>query len=212
MTAGTARAPATKQADPLDDIGAEPRKLGRPRDARADAAILGAVVEILVEDGFGGLTIDAVAHRAKVGKATIYRRWDGKERLVLDALAATKEDMVAPDTGSVRADLVAIYAQMGEPVNQQTVVRLLPALAAEAAVNPDLAERLRSVVAERRIPSRRALERGRDRGEIRPDADLDLVNDLLTGPFMYRLFFTGAPVDSDLIARSIDLVLRAIAP
>jgi AcrR family transcriptional regulator len=189
------------------------RRPGRPRDARADAAILEAVVDLLVEEGFGGLTIDAVAHRAGVGKATIYRRWEGKERLVLDALAATKADAEEiPDTGSVRGDLIAIYAQMAEPVNQQTVVRLMPALASEAAINPDLSDRLKAFVSERRIPSRTVLDRAKERGEIAADADVDLCIDLLTGPFMYRLFFTGSKVDHKVIEDSIDVVLRGVAP
>lgn len=188
------------------------RRPGRPRDVRADEAILVAVIELLAEEGFGGLTIDAVAARARVGKATIYRRWAGKEPLVLDALTATREVMAIPDTGSVRTDLAQVYAQMAEPVNQQTVVRLLPALAAEAAVNPDLADWLRAFVADRRAPTRAVLERGRARGEIGVDIDLDLCIDLLTGPILYRLLFTGAPVDEALVADTIDLVLRAVAP
>src|SRR4051794_35817570 len=189
------------------------RRPGRPRDARADAAILEAVIDLLVEEGFGGLTIDAVAHRAGVGKATIYRRWEGKERLVLDALAATKDDTAdIPDTGSIRGDLIAIYERMAEPVNQQTVVRLMPALASEAAVNPDLSDRLKAFVSERRIPSRTVLDRAKARGEIDADADVDLCIDLLTGPFMYRLFFTGSKVDHKVIEDSIDVVLRGVAP
>jgi AcrR family transcriptional regulator len=188
------------------------RKPGRPRDARADEAILDAVIELLVEEGFGGLTIDAVAHRAGVGKATIYRRWSGKESLVLDALAATKEEMPTPHTGSLRGDLLEIYAHMGTPDTQQTVIRLMPALAAEAAVNPELSEQLRTFVSARRQPSRAVLEQAQARGEIRADADLDLCIDLLAGPFMYRMFFSGGPVDEELIATIIDLVLRAVAP
>jgi AcrR family transcriptional regulator len=188
-----------------------PRR-GRPRDARADEAIMAAVLDLLVEVGFGGLTVDAVAHRAGVGKATIYRRWDGKEQLVLDALRAAKQDQVVPDTGTVRGDLVALYGEMAEPVNQQTVVRLLPALAAEAAINPDLAERLQAFVSDRRTASRTVMERGRERGEIAADTDLDLCIDLISGAFMYRLFFMGTVLDRAVIEQIIDLALRAVAP
>lgn len=204
----TARALPTTSA--AEDTA--PRRPGRPRDKHADEAILEAVIDLLVEEGFGGLTIDAVAQRAGVGKATIYRRWAGKESLVLDALATTKEVMATPDTGALRTDLLEIYAHMSLPVTQQTVTRLMPALAAEAAVNPELAERLRVFVSERRLPSRTVLERGRERGEVRADVDIDLCIDVLTGPFLYRLLFTGSQVDDDLIAATIDLVLRAVAP
>jgi AcrR family transcriptional regulator len=188
------------------------RRPGRPRDAGADEAILAAVVELLVEVGFGGLTIDAVAHRAGVGKATIYRRWDGKEQLVLDALAVERKQVDVPDTGSLRGDLIALYSHMAEPVSQQTATRLMPALAAEAAVNPDLAERLRAFVSDRRAPGRQVLERGRARGEVAADADFDLFIDQLTGPLLYRLFFTGGSVSADTVERLVDLVLRGAAP
>lgn len=187
------------------------RQPGRPRDPRADAAILTAVVELLAEVGFGGLTIDAVAHRAGVGKATIYRRWEGKERLVLDALSTEVQQTQSPDTGSVGQDLLQIYEPMAEPVAQQTVVRLMPALAAEAAVNPELAERLRSFVFTRRTAAREALQRGMDRGDLDPAADIELCIDLLTGALLYRLFFSGAEVGIDVIEQAIAVVLRGIA-
>jgi len=79
-------------------------------------------------------------------------------------------------------------------------------------VNADLADQLRSFVADRRVPTRSVLERGRARGEIGADVDIDLCIDLLTGPVLYRLLFSGSPVDDSLIADTIDLVLRAVAP
>jgi AcrR family transcriptional regulator len=112
-----------------------------------------AVVELLTEVGFGGLTIDAVAHRAGVGKATIYRRWDGKEQLVLDALAAGRIPVPQPDTGTLRDDLLAYYLPLADIEAQQGAVRLMPALAAEAAVDPDLADRLHAFVSDRRAPA-----------------------------------------------------------
>lgn len=216
MSAAATRSGSSSVAPPgvVDAGGADGprRKPGRPRDARADAAIMEAVIELLVEEGFGGLTVDAVAHRAGVGKATIYRRWPGKEQLVLDALAATKDDVATPDSGSTRDDLFALYAPMVDPANQQAVVRLLPALAAEAAVNPELADQLHAFIAGRRGPAVEVLERARRRGEVAADADVDHLIDLIAGPFLYRLFFTGAPVSTGLLTATIDLVLRASAP
>lgn len=199
----------TEREDPTTSARRQP---GRPRDPRADEAILSAVVDLLAEVGFGGLTIDAVAHRAGVGKATIYRRWDGKEPLVLDALTASRQLAPTPDTGDLVHDLLALYLPLTEPVAQQATVRLLPALAAEAAVNPDLAERLRAFVADRRIPAREVWERARDRGEIGPDVDVDLAIDLLIGSLLYRLVFTGAEVTVDVVERSIGVVLRGLRP
>ena len=100
---------------------------------------------------------------------------------------------------------------MAEPVAQQTVVRLMPALAAEAAVNPELAERLRSFVFTRRTAAREALQRGMDRGDLDPAADIELSIDLLTGALLCRLFFSGAEVGIDVIEEAIAVVIRGIA-
>lgn len=188
------------------------RRIGRPRDARADEAILTAVVEILTEVGFNGLTIDGVAQRAGVGKATIYRRWESKEQLVLDSLTPDRLLVPEPDTGSLRGDLLAYYLPLTEPDAQQGAIRLMPALAAEAAVDPRLAERLRAFVSDRRSPVARIIERARDRGEVDADLDVELAIDLLTGAIMYRLYFSGLPVDPPMVEEMVDRVRRAIAP
>lgn len=190
----------------------ERRRPGRPRDEKAGEAITAAVIDLLSEVGFSGLTIDAVAQRAGVGKATIYRRWDGKEQLVLDALSAGRLTMVEPDTGDVRSDLLAFYLPLADADAQQGAVRLMPALAAEAALNVELAERLRAFVSDRRIPVASILHRARDRGEVAPDVDVELAIDLLTGPIMYRLYFSGGRVDAATIERLVDHVIRSIAP
>ncbi|WP_421118934.1 TetR/AcrR family transcriptional regulator [Aquihabitans daechungensis] len=186
------------------------RRPGRPRDVGADDAIMDAVVEILTEVGFRGLTIDAVAQRAGVGKATIYRRWDGKEQLVLDALAAGRLPVPQPDTGTLRDDLLAYYLPLADAEAQKGAVRLMPALAAEAAVDADLADRLHAFVSDRRAPVAGILQRAQDRGEVNDDVDIELVVDLLTGAIMYRLYFSGAVVDEDVIRRLLEGVLIAI--
>lgn len=188
------------------------KRLGRPRDAAVDEAILGATAELLGEVGFTGLTVDAVAARAGVGKATIYRRWDGKEQLVLDALTASRMQLETPDTGALRTDLLAFYLPLTEADAQEGAIRLMPALAAQAAVDERLAERLRAFVSDRRTPVAELIARGRDRGEVADDLDVELAIDLLTGPIMYRLYFSGLPVDASLVEDLVDRVLRAIAP
>jgi AcrR family transcriptional regulator len=188
----------------------ERRRPGRPRDVGADDAIMDAVVEILTEVGFRGLTIDAVAHRAGVGKATIYRRWPGKEQLVLDALTAERVPVPEPDTGSLRDDLLAHYLPLADADAQRGAVRLMPALAAEAAVDPDIADRLQAFVSDRRAPVEGILRHAQERGEVNDDVDVELVVDLLTGAIMYRLYFSGTVVDEDVIRRLLDGVLIGI--
>ena len=189
-----------------------PRRLGRPRDAGADQAILDAVVEVLSEVGFVGLTVDAVAHRAGVGKATIYRRWDTKEQLVLAAVSTERYATEIPDSGDMRTDLTALYRPLTEPLAQQKALRLLPALVAEAAVNDDLATKLKVFMADRRMPSLRVLEQAQERGELREGVDLELCVDLAIGSILHRLMFTRAPVDLALVDSLVDLVWRAVQP
>lgn len=195
---------------PVDDA---PRaKPGRPRDPRADEAILAAVLDLLTEVGFGGLTVDAVAARAGVGKATIYRRWQGKEQLVLDALTTDGQQVPVPDTGSLRTDLAQLYLHMADPSLQEATLRLMPALAAEAATNPDLTDRLRAFVSIRRVPARAVFGRAVERGEVRPDTDVDLAIDLVSGALLYRLYFSGGRVDQPVIDEVIEVVLRGLRP
>ena len=189
---------------------APPRRPGRPRDAGANDAITEAVIEVLGDVGFRGLTIDVVAQRAGVGKATIYRRWASKEQLVLDALTAGRLPVRQPDTGTLRDDLLAYYLPLADPDAQEGAVRLMPALAAEAAVDADIAERLHAFVSDRRAPVAGILLRAQERGEVSDNVDVELVVDLLTGAIMYRLYFSGATVDEDVIRRLLEGVLLAI--
>lgn len=202
MMRSVATSDAPAEAEPVG-----PRRRGRPRDARADGAILDAAVALLVEVGYAGFTIDAVAHRAGVGKATIYRRWDTKEQLVLDALTLHKPTADAPDTGDLRADLHAIFAPFTEPVAQQKAVRLLPALAAEAALDTDSAERLREFIADRRRPGYAVLERAVAQGLLPPGTDVELVVDLIMGGMLSRMLFTRSRVDAEIVDQVLDLVM-----
>ena len=184
--------------------------MARPRDPRADEAIIGAVLDLLAESGFGRFTMDDVAAAAGVGKATIYRRWPSKERLVLDALSSGRKPVASVDNGSLRDDLLELYRpNVGERA-QETTMRLMPALAVEAATDPDVRARLRAFVGDRRRPAREAFARAKDRGEIADGVDVEASIDLLTGSVVNRLFFTGNPVDEPFLDTVLDIVLRGI--
>ena len=126
-----------------------------------------------------------------MGKATIYRRWSTKEALVLAAISTQATATELPDTGTLRGDLRVLFGKSADDLQQESAGRMLPALAAEAAVNPDMRSRLTSFVADRRAPTKAMLRRGIDRGELPADTDLDLLIDLLVGPLFYRVLFTG---------------------
>lgn len=187
-----------------------PRRTGRPRDPGADEAILRATLDLVAEVGLSGLTVDAVAARAGVGKATIYRRWTGKEALVFDAVATVADEPPSPDTGSVRADLLALFAPVVERFGDELTGRLLVEMAAAAAQDAALREVQRDFVHRRRETGRAILRRGVARGELPTDADLDLVLDLIIGPAAYRCFLSHRPTEADMLERTVDVVLAGL--
>jgi AcrR family transcriptional regulator len=170
------------------------RRVGRPRDERAEKAILDATVALVGEVGFGNLTVDAVAARAGVGKATIYRRWASKEELVIAAVTCLRAGIEAPDTGSVVDDLAGYWAAMADYVRTSEGGKVMPALVAEAACNPALGDLLHRFVDERRARVRKILTRAQERGEVRDDIDLELVIDMFSAPVFYRRLLSGAPL------------------
>lgn len=189
----------------------EGRRLGRPRDEGARSAILTATMEVLGEVGFGKLTIDSVASRAGVGKATIYRRWDSKERLTLDAIsAAGADDGPVPDTGSLREDLIEVYRGMVDQMDDPSNSAIVAGLMAEATVNRKLAAALGDYVSDRRERTRAVVRRGIERGELPAGTDVDLLIDLLSGPLLSRALLTMAPVDQGLLATMVDVVIRGL--
>lgn len=185
------------------------RRPGRPRDPELDRAILSATVELLCAEGFGGTSVEAVAERAGVSKATIYRRWPTREDLLLAAGGSMGSCPPDPETGSLRDDLVTLItgltAVMATPVGG-----LLPAIVDEAARNPALRTRLDAFIDDRRRPVRTVLARAAAGGELREGIDPELVVDLLAGPVFTRMLLTGGPLEDGLPARIVDAVLEGV--
>jgi len=188
-----------------------PRRPGRPRDEGAAQAILTATMELMAEVGFAGVTVDAVAQRAGVGKATIYRRWQSKERLVLDAISASTEPAPVPDTGSVAGDLREIYGRMAESLSQPESRSLLMAMVAQATVDDVVRDLLAALVSQRKEVSQAVLRRGIAEGALPADADLDLLIDLLGGAVVYRTCIAGHPVGPETVDRIVATVLNGAA-
>lgn len=179
-------------ADPVITRLRKPQR-GRPRSERADIAIRVAVVSMLPEHGFRALSMEAVAARAGVSKATLYRRYKSKEDLVADALRAVRTDSSVPDLGSVRGELLVLLGR------KLTAVRWIPdapRVAARLLGDAATDAKLRKLVEETLIaPDRRmiclVLARGIARGELRSDLDVDLATDILYGTLIYRLVLSG---------------------
>jgi AcrR family transcriptional regulator len=184
---------------------------GRPRNESCTTGILDATLELVAEVGIAGLTMDAVAARAGVGKATIYRRWSSKEALLLDAWTECVRKPEVPDTGSLQGDLLALLNGFDHPLSEHDLQRVFPQMIAAAKVNPEVAETYATFVAQRRVPLQTVLRRAMDRGEIDPTCDLDVVHDLLVAPLLYRWLLSDAPVDETVIGRIIATVTAGIA-
>jgi AcrR family transcriptional regulator len=158
------------------------RKPGRPRSERAERAILEAALELFTESGVAGVCMEAVAARAGVGKATIYRRWPGREDLLLDALSSLKSPLPEPGGESVRDDLVAMLTVMCQDSADPTRMRRYSLLHGEGKKYPKVMERYKATVVEpRRELIRSVLRRGIATGELRPDVDVDVAMYMLTG-------------------------------
>jgi EmrB/QacA subfamily drug resistance transporter len=185
---------------------------GRPRNEACTGEIMIAALELVAEVGIAGLTMDGVAARAGVGKATIYRRWSSKEALMLDAWMSCVRAPVVPDTGNLRDDLVAVLTGFDRPLSERDLQRIFPQMIAAAKVNPDVADAYKTFIAGRRRPLATVLQRGVERGDIDPTVDLDVVYDLLVAPMLFRWLVTDASIDEDVTDRLITIVLRGIAP
>lgn len=191
---------------------------GRPRDATRDRALLDATLAVLTESGYGTLTTAAVAARAGVSTATLYRRWPSKEVLVVDAVAACAQGLTArPDTGTLEGDLRALLRDKAASLTGEEG-GVLRTLIGEAAYNTALAEALTNAFV---LPVRRRLEeiiqRAVDRGEIPPVEQSDLLYDLVIGPMMSRFFLTplgpdqvDAATAAETADRLLPFLLRAV--
>ncbi len=194
----------------VDDGDRAQRRPGRPRDPGYDKAILDATLEILVEKGYAGMTIDGVAAKTGFGRPTIYRRWPSKSALVIAALTRSPGLSPTPDTGSLRDDLLAFQRDQVRMMNEPASRRITAGLVADLVADPELAETyLGDYVGLRQTSVSQALERGVLRGELQPDADFSLIYDLLIGPLFMRSVVRGEPLGSDMAEQIVDLVITA---
>ena len=190
-----------------------PRSPGRPRSTRADEAIVEAVIDMLAEGTpVDTLSIEAVAARAGVGKATIYRRWANKEALMLDAMRVLKGPIPQPKGVSVREDLILLLGGMRR--NQDSrALKVMPCLIPEILRSPAHYRLYQEAVEQRREVMRGVLRRGMGTGELRPDLDVELTMAILSGPVLMQKLLRWHPDldDATLPERVVDAVLAGIA-
>jgi AcrR family transcriptional regulator len=184
----------------------------RPRvEGEREQEILDSTIDILAEVGYDLLTMDAVATRAKASKATLYRRWNGKAQLVIDALTSQKEPMSLPDTGSLRGDLLGAFCGMGGLTDSHQMA-ILGSVITAISRDAEFAEAFRrDFIGPKKAMSTEMFRRAQERGEIRDDVDLELISAALPGVVLHRAFLLGDPPTPELIAQVVDqLILPAV--
>lgn len=181
----------------------------RPRiEGDREGEILDAALALLMDVGYDRLTMDAVARKASASKATLYRRWESKPALVIDALVRSKNapEVVAEDTGSLRGDLMATFCS-GHAINEKSTA-MLGAVITALGNDPEFAERFRTEFIGPKIAVSRAIyERAVERGEIGADLDFEVIVPALAGILLHRMFILGIPPDDDTVRRVVDHVI-----
>ena len=184
---------------------------GRPRSERAEQAILDATLEAIGDYGVDGVRCEDVAARAGVGKATLYRRWPGKEDLLIAAFASLKAPLPEPRGESVREDLIAMLEVMAADADDPRHARQFALLHGEGERYPRLVRRYKEQVVEpRRELIRSVLRRGVASGELRPGTDVEVGMLLLTGAVMARGKHDTTPAEPGFASRVVDELLRGI--
>jgi AcrR family transcriptional regulator len=186
-----------------------PRARGRPRDKRADDAIIAATLALMAEVGASDLRIDDVARRAGVGKATLYRRYRSKDELITTAVRDLVSEIEIPDTGSTREDIRMLMRRAVRVYRDPAGAGVMPGLVDAMRRDPQLARAVREgFLARRRAALRVVLERGVARGDLAPELDFELALDVLGGPLFYRLLITGGAIDRRLADGVTELIMR----
>ncbi|MET3288776.1 UNVERIFIED_CONTAM: AcrR family transcriptional regulator [Brevibacillus sp. OAP136] len=186
-------------------------KRGRPRNMETQNSILSASYDLLLEDGFRAVTVEKIAERAKVSKATIYKWWPNKAAVIMDGfLTAAAARLPVPDTGTVFQDILEHATNMARfMISREGSIFL--EIIGEGQVDSALAEAYRiRYIQPRRLEVRGVLEKGIRRGELKDNLDIALCTDLIYGSIFYRLLVSGDPVDDSYVRKLVSHVFEGI--
>jgi AcrR family transcriptional regulator len=186
--------------------------MARPLSTDARDKMLSAAQSIVMERGLDAYTIDAVAARSGVAKSTIYRHFASSNDLLLAALDNLVPEIHDVDTGVLRDDLQRLMQQFVALAQEPRIHQLFSSVLQRAALDPDFARLQLALVAERKTPMRRAIQRGIASGEIDPTIDIDTVAALFEGPMVARIMHDRGRFRPGEIELIVELVLKAVAP
>jgi len=210
------RTETTAESGDPSGVMPQPRPRGRPRSCSADAAILRATFETLLDQGFRAFSMEAVAERARVSKATLYRRFPSKRELVASALRTIRDPRPAPDTGSFRDDLRGfVRREMARSTRVFQVGRLTARLLGDIVDEPGMLALLQeTVMATDYAVLGEIVRRGIARGDLRADLDVRPATEILYGSLMFRFLISGGrqdPLSGREGSRLVDMLLKGLA-
>jgi AcrR family transcriptional regulator len=175
------------------------RRPGRPRDESVSESITEAVLGLLAELGIRGMSMDAVATRAGVSKASIYRRWDSKEDLVIDVIGSLVIAADATSTGEIRSDLLQVLGRFGAFISELKAGSIFARLAGEVQAGSELGKHYaEAVILPRRAVIAGLITAAKERGELRQDLDVELAVDMLVGPVIIRNLMAAIRTGDDV--------------
>ncbi|WP_144127676.1 TetR/AcrR family transcriptional regulator [Catellatospora sichuanensis] len=183
---------------------------GRPREERVTGAVLSAVLDLVAEQGVSAVTMDAVAARAGVSKPAIYRRWPGKHDLFIAAAETRVGVLSVPDLGDFRAELRAVLDARVEVYRMPGTARLLAGMVVAAEEGGEVREAYLRYAARIMSETRKILERGIARGDVRADVDVQAAATLVAAPLIFRLMIEQELPDDRFAADLADMIARAV--
>ncbi len=181
-----------------------------PRVERTRSVVLGATADLLAEDGFERITVEAIAERSGVARSTIYRNWPTTADLLVEAFAVLVDKGPPPDLGSLRADLMALGRELARGLSTAAWGHALPSLISGAAHDPELARAQRAFSRARRLEIGEVFLRAVARNEIHPLDDPGEVAEAFAAPFFFRALMTGEPLDHAFVDRHVDRIVAAM--
>jgi AcrR family transcriptional regulator len=183
-----------------------------PRSPNAsDDEILTFTNQLIAKHDISGVTVDMVATKAGVSKATIYRRWASRHALILDAITIMHRPGAKPNTGSIRGDLEILLTELLQFLNRRNGGKVFMAFLNEAIRNPKVAQANEKITAEVRASYVEAVTQAIARGELAAGTDVELMIDMLISPFIYRRWTGNAKIEVSDVAPLLDATLRAFA-
>ncbi len=170
-----------------------------------------ATLALLAESGVAATTIEAIADRSGVAKTTIYRHWDSKPKLVIDAVESLTREGTVPDTGSFGGDLESLAVGLSGALTSGPFASLLPSLIDAAQRDPEMSKLHERFAADREMTVRHIVTRARSRGEIRDDVSDNDVVDLVAGPIFYRRLVAPSRLDARSARRLAELISEMLS-